>query len=115
MLASSLLVASTLALPALASPLFAKREFAPYTDQITIHESCNATERRQLTKALADTMEVAQLAKNYIVANGPSDEVYQLYFGDGSYVTAMGVRLVCSHASTRGLTDDYPCLRLSGL
>lgn len=90
MLASIFVLASALALPALAAPSVVKREFAPYVADVEIHESCNATERRQLTKALSDTMEVAQLAKNYLVANGPTDEVYKLYFGDGNWLTAMG-------------------------
>lgn len=37
---------------------------AGYTKDIEIHQSCNATERRQLTKALQETYEIAQVAKN---------------------------------------------------
>lgn len=116
MLASALLLASTIALPALASPVsLVSREFASYRDDIQIHESCNATQRRQLTKAVSDTMEVAQLVQNCeclpdfsvhesrtdalaspsadIVANGPTDPVFELYFGNdpSAYTAALGV------------------------
>lgn len=51
---------------ALAAP-HARREnngtAQPYTGDITIHSSCNATERRQLRKAIDDTYNIANVAR----------------------------------------------------
>jgi hypothetical protein len=40
------------------------RQLADWTQNITIHESCNATEVRRLNKALAETFEVAEAARD---------------------------------------------------
>ncbi|KAL0066356.1 Prenylated Rab acceptor protein 1 [Marasmius tenuissimus] len=57
---------------------------------ITIHESCNETERGTLTRALQDTFAVAEAARDYIVKNG-ADEVYQRYFGKAQPFSVIGV------------------------
>lgn len=37
------------------------------------------TETRQLTKALKEVKEIAGVTKNYLVANGPQDPLFQTY------------------------------------
>ncbi|KAF2797479.1 zincin [Melanomma pulvis-pyrius CBS 109.77] len=49
-----------------------------------IHSSCNATERAQLTRALGETVKLAQHAKEHILRWGNSSEIYQKYFGNAS-------------------------------
>jgi hypothetical protein len=49
-----------------------------------IHSSCNATERTQLTRALGETMKLAQHAKEHILRWGNSSEIYQKYFGNAT-------------------------------
>jgi hypothetical protein len=49
-----------------------------------IHSSCNATERTQLTRALGETMKLAQHAKEHILRWGNSSEIYRKYFGNAT-------------------------------
>ncbi|WVF72582.1 hypothetical protein IAT40_007399 [Kwoniella sp. CBS 6097] len=92
-------IAATLALAGLAaaSPIHMNinvaRDMKDYKTDVTIHESCNATQRRMLEKGLADAFEVATVAQEYVAANGPEDPVFQKYFGkeQKSYTTVLGV------------------------
>jgi hypothetical protein len=43
---------------------------------VTIHSSCNATERRQLVRALEDTLEVATVARDCMSFFAPSDSLW---------------------------------------
>ncbi|OCF30862.1 hypothetical protein I316_07495 [Kwoniella heveanensis BCC8398] len=69
------------------------RDLKEYKTDVEIHESCNATQRRMLEKALADTFEVATVAQEYVATNGPEDPVFQKYFGkeQKSYSTVLGI------------------------
>ncbi|KAK6910705.1 hypothetical protein I203_104737 [Kwoniella mangroviensis CBS 8507] len=94
MVAAALISAAALAGVALASPINIARELNQnYKTDITIHESCNATQRRMLEKALSDTFEVATVAQEYVVKNGAEDPVFQKYFGKEkeAYSTVVGV------------------------
>jgi hypothetical protein len=64
--ATATFVASLLAGSALASPkyVYEKRAMRPYTADMPIHESCNATEREALTQALQDVTTLAQWGKD---------------------------------------------------
>lgn len=67
-----------------------KRAMAKYVEEVTIHSSCNTTQRRQLTKALSDTWELVSMAKEYTYTNGANDSLYELYFGDGPITNVIG-------------------------
>lgn len=51
-------------------------------DEYPIHTSCNATERVQLRQALAETVALADHAKEHVLRWGNSSEHYRRYFGD---------------------------------
>ena len=55
-----------------------------------IHESCNATERRQLERALDETVKLVQHAQKHLLHWGNKSEIVQKYFGDGSTAEAVG-------------------------
>ena len=55
-----------------------------------IHESCNATQARQIADGLLEAMELAEHAKNHILRWGNSSELYQKYFGDSPPYEAIG-------------------------
>lgn len=83
---------------ALAGPInlaaqLAPRELRDKQSYITIHESCNVTQRRMLEKAFNETWEVAEFAQQYTLHNGPDDEVFKLYFGEEkeNYAKVLGV------------------------
>ncbi|KAL0572651.1 Prenylated Rab acceptor protein 1 [Marasmius crinis-equi] len=65
------------------------RELNNTISAITIHESCNSTERSLLTKALQDTYAVAGAARDYVVEHG-ADDVYKRYFGNAPTFTVIG-------------------------
>ncbi|KAJ9115942.1 hypothetical protein QFC22_005085 [Naganishia vaughanmartiniae] len=67
-----------------------ERALANYVEEVTIHSSCNTTQRRQLTKALSDTWELVSMAKEYTYTNGANDSLYELYFGDGPITNVIG-------------------------
>ncbi|KAF9260617.1 zincin [Marasmius fiardii PR-910] len=68
----------------------ASRELNNTIATITIHDSCNATERERLNKALSDTYAVATAARDYIVQKG-ADDVYKRYFGSALPFAVIGV------------------------
>jgi len=74
-----------------ATPL--PRSMGAYTQDITIHSSCNVSETRMLQAALSDAFEIATFAQEYIITNGPQDPVFQTYFGNQSdaYSRVLGV------------------------
>ena len=119
MFAAALLTVAALLPAAIAGPVnpaarsLSKRDLKAYAEEVTIHSSCNVTQSRQLQKALADTFEITAFAQKCkpisyccfretllmsitsrlgtdIYQNGPSDPVYQLYFGTGDSVVALG-------------------------
>ncbi|KAL8403242.1 hypothetical protein RB594_008488 [Gaeumannomyces avenae] len=63
---------------------------APYNwregsvDEYPIHASCNGTERAQLRRALDETVELAQHARDHILRFGRSSGIYARYFGNAS-------------------------------
>ncbi|WWC90932.1 uncharacterized protein L201_005870 [Kwoniella dendrophila CBS 6074] len=81
MVAKMLIASAALAGVAMAGPINIARDLKEYKTDVTIHESCNSTQRRMLEKALADTWEVATFAQEYVVTNGAQDPVFQKYFG----------------------------------
>lgn len=96
MIASALFALAALLPASLATPIkpafsnLSKRDLKAYAEEVTVHSSCNVTQTRQLRKALADTFELTAFAQEYVYRNGPSDPVYQLYFGDGDSVVVLG-------------------------
>lgn len=55
-----------------------------------IHQSCNATLRRQLSNALDETVQLAQHAKDHILRYGHKSEFVQKYFGNASTSQPIG-------------------------
>lgn len=53
-----------------------------------IHESCNSTLRRQLERALDETVELASHARDHILRFGGDSPLVQKYFGNGSATAA---------------------------
>lgn len=49
-----------------------------------IHSSCNSTEHTQITRALGETVKLAQHAKEHILRWGNSSQIYQKYFGNAT-------------------------------
>lgn len=91
MFSKALFAAATLLSATVASPIIhEKRALATYVEEVTIHSSCNTTQRRQLTKALSDTWELVAMAKEYTYTNGANDSLYELYFGDGPITNVIG-------------------------
>ncbi|KAF8896833.1 putative peptidase family-domain-containing protein [Mucidula mucida] len=89
---STTLLLGFLASSVLASPIAAleSRTLGDTLSTITIHSSCNATERRQLTKALAETYEITSAAIEYVLQNGYTDDVYRKYFGNAEPFAVIG-------------------------
>ncbi|TGO32516.1 hypothetical protein BHYA_0310g00030 [Botrytis hyacinthi] len=61
-----------------------------YVSHFTIHPSCNATERHELSEGLRQAIEMAEHAKNHILVHGNKSEIFQKYFGKGPTATPMG-------------------------
>ncbi|KAG5752300.1 hypothetical protein H9Q69_010737 [Fusarium xylarioides] len=61
-----------------------------WTKDYPIHQSCNATLRRQLVNALDETVQLAQHAKDHLLRWGNESEFKQKYFGNGSTATPIG-------------------------
>ncbi|CAJ0550189.1 Ff.00g101190.m01.CDS01 [Fusarium sp. VM40] len=61
-----------------------------WAKEYPIHQSCNATLRRQLTTALDETVQLAQHAKDHILRYGHKSEFVQKYFGNGSTAQPIG-------------------------
>jgi hypothetical protein len=55
-----------------------------------IHSSCNATLRRQLERALGETVALAGHAKNHLLRWGHDSPFVQKYFGNGSTAVPIG-------------------------
>ena len=58
--------------------------------EFVIHESCNATQATQIRKGLADTVTLAQHAKEHILRYNNSSAHYRKYFGDAPSGEAIG-------------------------
>ncbi|TGO81606.1 hypothetical protein BPOR_1085g00020 [Botrytis porri] len=65
-----------------------------YISHFTIHPSCNATERHELSEGLRQAVEMAEHAKNHsyssVLVQGNKSEIFQKYFGKGPTATPMG-------------------------
>ncbi|KAJ9091600.1 hypothetical protein QFC20_007601 [Naganishia adeliensis] len=91
MFSKALLAGAAFISATFASPIIhEKRALATYVEEVTIHSSCNTTQRRQLSKALSDTWELVSMAKEYTYTNGANDSLYELYFGDGPITNVIG-------------------------
>lgn len=91
MFSKTLFATAALLSATFASPIIhEKRALATYVEEVTIHSSCNTTQRRQLSKALSDTWELVSMAKEYTYTNGANDSLYELYFGDGPITNVIG-------------------------
>ena len=55
-----------------------------------IHESCNVTLRRQLERALDETVELVRHAKEHLLLRGHDSPFVTKYFGNSSTATAIG-------------------------
>lgn len=62
----------------------------PIKSPFPIHESCNATEQRQLATALQETVTLVQHAKDHILQWGNESAIYRKYFGDRPAITPIG-------------------------
>ncbi|KAJ9634950.1 Prenylated Rab acceptor protein 1 [Coniosporium tulheliwenetii] len=60
------------------------------TPDFPIHPSCNATERAQLERAFAETIKLAQHAKEHILRFGNSSSFYTKYFGNAPTAEPIG-------------------------
>ncbi|KAF9890838.1 hypothetical protein FE257_005409 [Aspergillus nanangensis] len=58
--------------------------------QYPIHESCNATQRRQIEAGLNETILLANHAKDHILRWGNDSSIYRKYFGDRPSIEAIG-------------------------
>ncbi|KAG9604141.1 zincin, partial [Aureobasidium melanogenum] len=101
-----LLISAALAVTATASPVLKNREVTTITISGTtatsypqpavdiqgfpIHSSCNGTERRQLEKALGDTIKIAQQAAQHIYTHGNESALYTKYFGQAPTAEVIG-------------------------
>lgn len=54
-----------------------------------IHESCNATERAQLQRAIGEAVKLAQHAQEHILRWGNQSELVRKYFGNASTAEAI--------------------------
>ncbi|KAJ4252860.1 Prenylated Rab acceptor protein 1 [Fusarium torreyae] len=61
-----------------------------WAKEYPIHQSCNATLRRQLSNALDETVQLAQHAKDHLLRHGNKSEFVQKYFGNGSTAQPIG-------------------------
>ncbi|KAG9664892.1 zincin, partial [Aureobasidium melanogenum] len=100
------LVTAALAATAFASPVLKNRQITTVTISGTtatsypqpavelqgfpIHSSCNGTERRQLEKALGDTIKIAQQAAQHIYTHGNESDLYTKYFGKAPTAEVIG-------------------------
>ncbi|THV84578.1 zincin [Aureobasidium pullulans] len=100
------LVGAALAVTTAASPVIKNREVTTVTvsgstatsypqpaseiQGFPIHQSCNGTERRQLEKALGDTIKIAQQATQHIYAHGNDSALYTKYFGQAPTAEVIG-------------------------
>ncbi|THZ83489.1 zincin [Aureobasidium pullulans] len=99
-------VSVALAVTAAASPVIKNREVTTVTvsgstatsypqpaseiQGFPIHQSCNGTERRQIEKALGDTIKIAQQATQHIYAHGNDSALYTKYFGQAPTAEVIG-------------------------
>jgi hypothetical protein len=58
--------------------------------QFRIHESCNATQHRQIEAGLNETIALVTHARDHILRWGNHSEIYQKYFGDRPPFQALG-------------------------
>ncbi|KAK7054499.1 Prenylated Rab acceptor protein 1 [Paramarasmius palmivorus] len=86
----ALLTSFAAARPLSAGNALASRELTDTLTKITIHESCNVTERRQLSKALQETYELASVARDYVLQHGHTDQLFKTYFGTGEPYPVIG-------------------------
>ncbi|KAK6004468.1 hypothetical protein QM012_008330 [Aureobasidium pullulans] len=100
------LITAALAATATASPVLKNRQITTVTVSGTtatsypqpaveiqgfpIHSSCNGTERRQLEKALGDTIKIAQQATQHIYTHGNESTLYTKYFGQAPTAEVIG-------------------------
>lgn len=68
-----------------------------------IHDSCNATEVRQLRKAFAETYELVTTARDYILEHGSNDDVYKTYFGSAPPYAVVGAYESVAHENKEGV------------
>lgn len=69
----------------------------------SIHGSCNGTERRQLEKALGDTIKIAQNAAQHIYCHGSGSKFYTKYFGEAPTAEVIGWYEKVVHDSRDGI------------
>lgn len=56
-----------------------------------LHKSCNASDVDFLTRAFADSLEVTGHARDKLLNESSSNEIYKRWFGDGSVYEVLGV------------------------
>ncbi|CAG9975690.1 unnamed protein product [Clonostachys byssicola] len=63
---------------------------AKWESKFHIHQSCNSTLRAQLETALDETVQLAQHARDHLLAFGNSSDLVVKYFGNGSTAGPIG-------------------------
>lgn len=105
---------ATISKPASANLTTENQALAPFQDGVfeffgwtnptfpQYHNSCNITNQRMINGALSDTLEVSSFARDRLLANGTSDEIYKRWFGDAPLFTVAGV----IENTIQGVKDD---------
>lgn len=75
-----------------------------------IHESCNATERAQLARGLADAVKLAQHAQEHLLRWGNQSDIVRKWFGDESTAMPIGwfARIVSADRGNMTFRCDDP-------
>ncbi|KAF7590087.1 hypothetical protein BBP40_003289 [Aspergillus hancockii] len=68
------------------------------TTQYPIHQSCNATQRRQIETGLNETIALVEHAKSHILRWGNESSIYRKYFGNRPSFEAVGAYDVVSNS-----------------
>ena len=71
--------------------------------EFTIHESCNATQTRQLQSAFEETFELAQHAMDHTLRWANNSAIYRKYFGDGQPYEVIGAFATITKGDKAGL------------
>ncbi|KAE8150914.1 putative peptidase domain-containing protein [Aspergillus avenaceus] len=103
-LLSLLLLSTATALPSLILPRNnATNTTLPWdagaTTQYPIHDSCNATQRRQIETGLSETIALVDHAKAHILRWGNESSIYRKYFGDRPSFEAIGAYELVSNGN----------------
>lgn len=97
--------------PACANPTVTAIDFSGNPiPPFPIHPSCNSTLHRQLSRALSETVVLAEHARDHILQWGRSSPFVQKYFGNGTTATVLGWynRVISADRGTMTFRCDDP-------